>query len=658
MGLMKSSLGYPRAALVLGVLAAGSVLTAGNAPTQDTSAPPQAPLAYATSAYELAPIPHDARPWTRAGLRQAILERAARQKRRGELDVYYYRIGYTLAFPLPVARRPTPQELPAGISTITYPWLIWLSWDLEERWRVLHAAWRVHDDPEAGRLLQRELAALAGWDRFYEMTNQAGLVTAHLAASLSLALADSSNWDPAMLRQARAAAEALIVRDVWPWFENEWSVKPDAPARLHNIPVITLARSAQLARVIGRPEADALEKKMTEVLGAWCRFRTGKEHHTEGTSYDGYLMDSVTEWMAALPGRDRLLQEHRDAFRSLADQWINLTLPGRPDLHAPLGDVEPEMPFWSSALLRLARWYEWRDAAWLLTRVPTERLPAAAVVAALSDSRFFEQASVSAPPVAAPREHPHAVTLRTGWTSGDAAAMVSLTRNAMGHLHADGGQVTLGWQNRFWITDPGYQQYRPGAERDYTLGAQAHNSPVINGKAQQTPAARLRALETDRQGWQHVAIDLSSCYDGLREDAVVRRDVWLTTGEATALVVRDTFRSLTKDAEVGTSWTGGAHLAWAFVDGWARLSDGERALWVGSSPDHLDASALARHAGSRGPLTLTPTSRLPEGSGVRWWIFWRDERAGWKPPVARMDGEKLLLTPPTGRGTTWSLGDS
>ncbi|MGH9163612.1 MAG: heparinase II/III domain-containing protein [Vicinamibacteraceae bacterium] len=657
---MGSNVGRVRALVAFGGLACGAVLAAAvlgaqGTPLRDTGEPQRPPLAYETSAYELDPfIPRDGRPWTRADLQRLLIERTGREKRRHELNVYYYRIGHTLAFPLPLTRRPTTQELPAGISTITYPWLTWLAWDLEERWRILHAAWRGNSDLESGRLLQHELAALAGWDRFHEMTNQAGLVTAHLAASLSLALADSSDWDPALLRQARASAEALIERDVWPWFEEQWSATLDGPARLHNIPVITLARSAQLARIIGSPRTDALERKMTDVLGAWCQFRTGREHHTEGASYDGYLMDSVTEWLAGMSGRRDILEEHRDAFRSVADQWIDFTLPGRPDLHAPLGDVEPEMPFWTSALLRLARWYDWQDAAWLLAHVPAVRLPAAALVGALGDFRLFEHVTASRPPAAAPHEHPHAVTLRTGWTSRDAAVSVSVTRNAMRHLHADGGHVILGWQNRFWITDPGYQQYRPGAERDYTLGIWAHNGPVINGEAQKRRAARVRVLETDKRGWQHAGIDLTGCYQGLPPGAVVQRDVWLMSGEAPVTVVRDTFRSLEKDAEVATGWTGGAHLAWAFRGGWARLSDGEHALWVGASPGRLEASQLVRHAGSRGPLTLTPKARLPEGSGVRWWIFWRGGNGEWKPPVTRMDGETLLLAAPAGHAAaTW-----
>ena len=141
--------------------------------------------------------------------------------------------------------------------------------------------------------MQQELAALSGWDHFKEIDDNVGLVTGHIAASLSVALANTSGWEPDKLRSARAAAEALLDRDVWPWFQTHWPERELTPARIGNIPVIALVRSAQLARVIGSPHQAALEQRSREVLGAWCRFRTGAEHHTEGAGYDGYLLDSV-----------------------------------------------------------------------------------------------------------------------------------------------------------------------------------------------------------------------------------------------------------------------------------------------------------------------------------------------------------------------------
>ncbi len=418
-----------------------------------------------------------------------------------------------------------------------------------------------------------------------------------------------------------------------------------------NIPLIALVRSAQLARVVGSPRQAALDAKARKVFQGWCRLRLGDAHYTEGAAYDGYLMDTITDWLAGLPDRGELLGEARDGFRSLADQWMGLSLPGRPDLQAPLGDAEPEMTFWATALVRIGGWYEWREVNWFLHRFPLQRMRADGLVAAYGQKM---QASTDAP-VAGPQELPNALSLRTGWDQGDLLAVMGLSRGKMGHLHPDGGQIILGWQGRFWITDPGYQQYRLGDERDYTLGVQAHNAPVIGGTAQTLRVPKVEFLETNAHGWQHARVDLSGCYKGLRPGASVQRELWLINDGGLAVVARDSLSSLGKDVEISTSWQGGHHLGWAFRDGWTRLSDGQHALWMGTVPGVLEASGLTRHTGTRGPLTLTHAATLPEGQGARWWIFWLDPKAGWTPPSVEVSEGVLKLTPPEAGQGGWSV---
>ncbi len=593
--------------------------------------------------------------WNQNDLTQVIVNRAKFEKGLKEVDVFYYRIGFSIAYRLPVAQRPKKQDMPVGIPS-GYPWLTWLSWDLEDRWRTLNEAWRIDGDNEAGLLFQKEMASLDGWDLFVELNNQVSLVTAHVAASLSLALADKSGWDPALLSRTLRAAEDLVERDAWPWYEKNWgNTESFTPQKLHNIAVIGLVRSTQLARVISSPRAAVMEKKLAEVLSAWCHFRIGKEFHTEGTAYDGYLMDNFTEWIKGQPVREELLKEYREAFRSLANQWIDLTLPGRPDLHAPIGDVEPEMMFWITALIRLAGWYGWSDAAWLISRIPVENLPTAAISAAREHRALFKPQLAS--PIASPREHPNAITLRTGWSAGDLAALISVSRNKMSHLQSDGGHLVLGWQGRFWITDPGYQQYKAGEERNYTLGIEAHNCPVINGQAQKIPATKLLKVDIDQYGWQNTSLDLTPCYTGLPADALVRRDVWLATGEGKCIVVRDRFFSLSPGTEIRTHWLGDTNLAWSFVNGWVRLSNGSSSVWFGTIPDSLDPATLNRHPGSRGPLTLTHTSNLEKGAGVRWWVFWCDPDGNWLPPTIRPDGERMRISYQAHPGAGRSFGE-
>lgn len=616
---------------------------------------PRLPLPYDVSAYERWPELAAAvdRPWTLDEVKTVLAERAAAEKRRRELHVYYYRIGHTIAYPLPLDHKLNEKALPQGIPGIVYPWSTWLSWELEERWRVLHAAWRYLGDAEAGALCQRELAALARWDDF-KAERGVSLATAHLAASLRLAAMDASGWDPTLHQQAMQAAKALLERDVGPWFQQSWADgKPITPARLHNIPVIALFRAAQLARAIKHPLNATLEPRALEVVEVWWKYRMATERHTEGTAYDGYVADAATEWLAEIPDRDRWLAQGREAFDNMVRDWTHSGLPGRVDLHAPLGDVEPEMPFWINALGRIADWYQLGEGGWTLRHFPVRRMPAATLATILRNPDFFGRDFAA--PKAGPREHLASATLRTGWHQGGLLAAIGLPRCDMGHLHADSGHLILGWQARFWITDPGYQQYRAGAERDYTIASQAHNAPVVAGIAPTRRAARLVALESQGGGRQHAAIDLTPCYQGLPPRASVLRDVWLIPGDEPAVVIRDIFDNLPAGTEVRTHWLGNAHLAWSFPAGWARLSDGEHIVWMGTVPGTIEAAILDRHPGSRGPLTLHHAAKVPEGRSVRWWVFQTGPAGTWNPPQLTAKNENLSCRRPGDEKSLWTI---
>lgn len=579
-------------------------------------------------------LPAGLHQWTVKDIENELRARVAVEMRRRELDVYYYRIGYTIAYPLPLTASPRMGELPVGIQGITYPWYTWLSWSLEERWRLLHSAWRRLGDSGAGAVLQRELAALAGWTQSCETPGSASLSTAHIAGCLAQALSTRDGWDPGKYDRTRVAAATILERDVGPWFESEWPEGRELTARdLQNIRVITLARSAELARDVGSPRAMALEARMRQALRAWYRFRLDSPPFNEGSAYDGFLMDSLTGWLAGEPDREALLAEGRNALAGLAAEWIALALPGRADVQAPLGDVEPEMPFWKTALQRLALWYGSPENAWLVGRLPAGAMPAALLADILERGEPPKEAAAA--PAAGPRELPHAVTLRTGWDASDVLAAVGLTRGETGHLHSDDGQVILGWQGRFWMTDPGYQQYRPGAEREFSVGPEAHNAPVITGRAQTSRAPRLVTLSSLPGGTQRAVINLSDCYEGLPAGATIEREVRLLAGVAPVVLVRDRFRGVGRAAEVQTSWQGGTRLAWAFREGWGRLSDGEHALWIGVFPGNIPATGLDRHEGSRGPLTLHDRATLPDGDGDRYWVFICDPAGTWIPPAEK-----------------------
>lgn len=585
---------------------------------------------------------------TSENLSAELQTRVVAEKARRELLVDYYRIGHTLAFPLPLASR--PQNLPAGFKEIAaYPWTTWLLWQLEERWRLLHAGWRRGDD-EAGRLLQREVSALAGWSHFRGDDGNVSLITGHVAGVLAHLLADPNGWDTECFAQVSATAARLLEQDLLPWFHAHWGVvEAWTPARLHNIALISLVRGAHLARVIDHPSAPPLEERALDVVRTWQRLRLADPPHTEGAAYDGYLMDHVTEWLLSLPDAPARMDEGEAAFASLAAQWIHLALPGQPAVSAPLGDVEAEMPFWMTALLRLHLAFPqaapFAEAAWLLRRLPVDALPAAALALLLA----HRETVAADPPLPQPgmQSLANALTLRTGWEARHLLLAIGAGRSGMSHLHRDSGHIILGWRGRFWITDPGYQQYRPGAEREYTVGVSAHNAPVIDGAAQRHRALRLLSTGEETTGEHRLSLDLSACYEGLPPEAQIRRDLWLAVwDDSFCVVVCDRFDGLRLGCEIRTHWQGDGDLGWSFGDGWARLSDGERVLWIGAFPQPIRPEMLERHPGSRGPLALGHTRTLDAGRGVNWWIFYSGVAGEWTAPgVAHTDTDLHLFAP-------------
>lgn len=585
-------------------------------------------------------------PWTTADVVNELRRRAEYQIGLRELVVDYYRVGHSFAYELPIER--LTSGLPQGIlGDVPYPWRTWLGWELEERWYTFSIATRTLDQADGQRsddVLALDLEALGRWPDYNGDDGAASLITGSLAGVLAEVLRAGKAHQAGVVGAASAVGSRLMGETVWPWFQAKFTERPPYQRHyLFNIRCIVLFQAAQLATAISHERAATLQQAALDLYRAWIAHRLAQPSLTEGPAYDGYLLDAMTRWLEARPDRDDLLSSGQDALLALLPSWAAQSLPGRPDLLVPLGDVEAEMTHWAGVAMRVCQWFGGDDhRAWLrqfpLTRLPANALGYAAEMAAESPEQMSQ--GVVTDLTKGRHQAPSCVTIRTGGGSDDLVAAVSAPQYPLNHLHLDGGHVVVAWEGRTWITDPGYQQYRESEEREYTIGPDAHNAPVIDGHGQDTQATLVEpegdlGQRTASATPLHVGVNLTSCYGSLSGATRVRRDVWLS-GRESVVLVRDEFTGFAEATEIRTSWLGGAGLAWAFVDGWARLSDGRHVLWFTSLENDLQGDQVTRHPGSRGPVHLRQVITTDGVYHQSWWVFATDAGRSWSPPRARL----------------------
>ncbi len=550
--------------------------------------------------------------WDHDQLLAEVERRGGAASAATELLVDYYRIGYRLSWALPVDSR--PERFPAPIPGIPrYPWQVWFGWQLEERWAELHNAGRLD------RLLD-ELTRLDGWSTFVADDGRAGLVTACIARWLSRGLVIAAD-DQAATDRLTVTADRLVTESLLPRYRAERDDPPSDDFRtLQNIRLIPLFSAGRLAAEIDHPGLGEIRELADGAVRLWLDSR--RTGYTEGVGYDGYLIDHLLEWLAVAPDAAATEEIHR-AARS----WVWTTVPGRPGIQAPIGDVEPEMTQWLTVIAAIAGPTGDHELATWCRTVPLAELPSAALTAMRSWPPALWE-SFPEPVEGQPRagltaggRQQAAVALRRSLTDhpddDQVLVAVSAPRVEVGHLHRDAGHLVLGWRGSCWLTDPGYQQYRAGEERAFTLDEQAHNVPVIDGVGQSSRQASVQSSTATE-----VVVDLSACYP---DTPSVRRTVRV---DGSMILVRDEIEPVA-GTDVATHWLVPAQLSWQFVDGWARLSDGRGSVvWFGRDGDPLGPDQLTRHAGSRGPLTLT----VPSSTGRTDWLIVLDPTAGWQPP--------------------------
>jgi hypothetical protein len=347
-------------------------------------------------------------------------------------------------------------------------------------------------------------------------------------------------------------------------------------------------------------------------------FALREKDFSEGVAYDGYVLDFIMDWLAFLPDADKSTFVQHPQFARYLDESLWLGAPGDVAQVAELGDVEPiQMPFHISAQAKAFAAQPLPERAWYLHQCRLGILRADAL-AALHFS-VEQRNELQEQPKAQAKDAHHAIVLRGGWDADDVAVAMANSNSPMGHVHCDNGSVTIGTCGKWFIQTPGYQQYLPNSEREFTLGATSRNTPTINGQTQTRKLAKLISLTTEDQT-QTAEIDISQCYSEELTLEKVTRKVLLIENQL--VIVEDTIAGKHVN-EISYFWHGHPDAAWWIENNWARLYLDEKTLWIHSPQVPIEENQLQRLRGSRGQLTLTPKVLLGQSASllVRWFFL-------------------------------------
>lgn len=560
--------------------------------------------------------------------------RCALEKKQSRLMVDYYRIRRKISFPLPLDQFYLLKIPSKSISG--YPWSIWMVWRLEERFHALYNGYFFQKDQASGELLQKELGHFAKWTTYNELKSQPDLSTGHCGRLLFKALQDWQGISEELKDKLKVACKGLVEEN-FPKFEEYYKEVSDIESikklknprgALHNIGFIGSIGTAMAAYCIGDNRYKIILEKLKIVVKALAWFSKEKGY-SEGIAYDGYMYDFLLDLMPLYSKEDCKELLDTEIVHNIMNQVIHSAVSGNPSARAEIGDVESkEMTFDIVALIKFQKYFSTEGFAWYIQNVCPTNLRSDGVSQLL---QLPNAQATALPPKKQVLRLPATIALRSGWGADDITVIVSACNSTAGHIQNDAGTVVIGTRGSWLINDPGYQQYMESSEREFTLGLQAHNFPLVNQVNQKSKNVKIVSLEEGPM--PSVELDMTNCYaEGHVKN--VRRKIWIL--DKNRIAIRDLLEGESVES-VSYTWHGHPE-GYNYVNDWGLVQHDEGILWFRCLGHSFSPSNLTRLRGSRGSLSFSRF--LPKPSGPLWWVFTSKETEIDKP-TQNPDGSLL-----------------
>jgi len=128
-------------------------------------------------------------------------------------------------------------------------------------------------------------------------------------------------------------------------------------------------------------------------------------------------------------------------------------------------------------------------------------------------------------------------SIRTGWTKGDSLLVFTCSASDLGHNHFDNNSFVMNVNGTWVVNDPGYQDYSPGDNRDYTL-YNGHSTIYLDGEAQKMRGEGLIDERMSSSFFTHMVGDSTYNYDGRMRD-FARDFIMINHANAPYYIIRD-----------------------------------------------------------------------------------------------------------------------
>lgn len=390
------------------------------------------------------------------------------------MTVSYYG-GHTVTYALP-PEMPEYMENPPGYTSGRYPYWTAYASGIRDRLETLSWAYIVtQEQPFADRAKAYALS-VAGWgtwnDPSYGCSGATCLDTAHLTFGVSAAY--DILYDQYTVEERSLLEHAIDGKGLAPLY-RDIAVFQD-----HNLLALRASALASGASaLLGSKDRASAYLNRAIAYFDWYFDSKMESGQQEGIGYTSFSMeniilavDSVTR-VTAIPG----LIEH-PFLNDFVVRWTNYFLaPGGGGL-ANFSD-SLYAHYFPLTMNVIHSWLDNGEAGWYLAETNAGNTTLAGFM------YFNPNATVTPPagPASAVLDEIGWAALRSGWESNDTLLAFISNDSSMGHNHYDQNSFQLATNGTWIAADPGYQDYVPGPNNEFTVRL-GHSTIQVDGMGQ------------------------------------------------------------------------------------------------------------------------------------------------------------------------------